>query len=268
MSSGQRPMGAAKGKQIDTEALCHPPPPLLDPHPHPFSKALESPPPVSSGSKGARRVFRHMPFARRTSPARPWGVVGVRNPCRMRCTGASPEECAGASPGTGTGTGKSFDGGELGRTRGCPSGTAIGPLCSRARGPLQLRGRGGPLSRCELGEGGGLGNGLEGPGLVFPRCQKKTGGEPDLPSLCVKSRVSAISVVLRCFCGGPGPWSVIRGGGSGTWAQRAPVPRSCSAPRAHCPSPFAPGGGGVQAPKQEFVSLNSGSNFGAPIINF
>ena len=27
MSSGERPMGAAKGKQSDTEALCHPPPP-------------------------------------------------------------------------------------------------------------------------------------------------------------------------------------------------------------------------------------------------
>ena len=28
MSSGERPIGAAKGKQIDTEALCHPPPPV------------------------------------------------------------------------------------------------------------------------------------------------------------------------------------------------------------------------------------------------
>ena len=27
MSSGERPIGAAKGKQSDTEALCHPPPP-------------------------------------------------------------------------------------------------------------------------------------------------------------------------------------------------------------------------------------------------
>ena len=27
MSSGERPIGAAKGKQPDTEALCHPPPP-------------------------------------------------------------------------------------------------------------------------------------------------------------------------------------------------------------------------------------------------
>ena len=31
MSSGKRPIGAAKGKQSDTEALCHPPPP---PQPH------------------------------------------------------------------------------------------------------------------------------------------------------------------------------------------------------------------------------------------
>ena len=27
MSSGERPIGAAKGKQSDTEALCQPPPP-------------------------------------------------------------------------------------------------------------------------------------------------------------------------------------------------------------------------------------------------
>ena len=27
MGSGERPIGAAKGKQSDTEALCHPPPP-------------------------------------------------------------------------------------------------------------------------------------------------------------------------------------------------------------------------------------------------
>ena len=41
MSSGERPIGAAKGKQSDTEALCqYPPPPLgnllLDPN-SPFS---------------------------------------------------------------------------------------------------------------------------------------------------------------------------------------------------------------------------------------
>ena len=27
MSSGERPIGAARGKQLDTEALCQPPPP-------------------------------------------------------------------------------------------------------------------------------------------------------------------------------------------------------------------------------------------------
>ena len=32
MSSGERPIGAAKGKQSDTEALC-PPPPLPPPRP-------------------------------------------------------------------------------------------------------------------------------------------------------------------------------------------------------------------------------------------
>ena len=30
MSSGERPIGAAKGKQPNTEALCHPPPPPLN----------------------------------------------------------------------------------------------------------------------------------------------------------------------------------------------------------------------------------------------
>ena len=37
MSSGEAPMGAAKGKQSDTEALCPPPPPPQPsnpPHPH------------------------------------------------------------------------------------------------------------------------------------------------------------------------------------------------------------------------------------------
>ena len=29
MSSGERPIGAAKGKESDTEALCQPPPPPL-----------------------------------------------------------------------------------------------------------------------------------------------------------------------------------------------------------------------------------------------
>ena len=29
MSSGERPIGAAKGKQSNTKALCHPPPPGL-----------------------------------------------------------------------------------------------------------------------------------------------------------------------------------------------------------------------------------------------
>ena len=31
MSSGERPIGAAKGKQPNTEALCQPPPPLPAP---------------------------------------------------------------------------------------------------------------------------------------------------------------------------------------------------------------------------------------------
>ena len=37
MSSGERPMGAAGGKQSDTEALCHPPPP---PHPCAWTQSV------------------------------------------------------------------------------------------------------------------------------------------------------------------------------------------------------------------------------------
>ena len=65
-------------------------------------------------------------------------------------------------------------------------------LRAGASGPLQLRGEGGPLSRCELGAGGGgvWETDPRGRALSVLRCQKKTGGEPDLPSLCVKSRVN------------------------------------------------------------------------------
>ena len=49
MSSGERPIGAAKGKQIDTEALCQPPPPgpplLLSSNTPP---SLPTPPPLLS----------------------------------------------------------------------------------------------------------------------------------------------------------------------------------------------------------------------------
>ena len=52
----------------------------------------------------------------------------------------------------------------------------------------------------KLGEGGGVWNtGSQGRALVFPIAKTKTGGEPDLPNLCVKSRVSAIPDVLRCW---------------------------------------------------------------------
>ena len=44
MSGGERPIGAARGKQSDTEALCHPPPPpaVVDGH-QPDRLALRSP---------------------------------------------------------------------------------------------------------------------------------------------------------------------------------------------------------------------------------
>ena len=44
MSSGERPIGAAKGKQIDTEALCQPPPP-----PEPLNSPFTPPPSNAPG---------------------------------------------------------------------------------------------------------------------------------------------------------------------------------------------------------------------------
>ena len=50
MSSGERPMGAAKGKQSDTEALCQPPP-----HPRHGEDSLHCPPRRTfGGSTGPR----------------------------------------------------------------------------------------------------------------------------------------------------------------------------------------------------------------------
>ena len=40
MSSGERPIGAAKGKQSDTEALCQPPPPPGHSSRSPLSRGL------------------------------------------------------------------------------------------------------------------------------------------------------------------------------------------------------------------------------------
>ena len=53
---------------------------------------------------------------------------------------------------------------------------------------------------------------------------KQTGGEPDLPSLHVKSRVSAISDVPRCLWWALEPNQRGGRGGSGRQAQRAPLP--------------------------------------------
>ena len=42
MSSGERPIGAAKGKQSDTEALCHPPPPRVQRMPCPTNTSVQT----------------------------------------------------------------------------------------------------------------------------------------------------------------------------------------------------------------------------------
>ena len=52
MSSGERPIGAAKGKQTDTEALCQTPPPTLPPTPPPRPPQLPPPPPLTDSWGG------------------------------------------------------------------------------------------------------------------------------------------------------------------------------------------------------------------------
>ena len=102
-------------------------------------------------------------------------------------------------------------------------------------------GKGGPS--CELGEGGSgnrvrrAGSGLVCPQCPLPQCQKqKMGGEPDLPTSCVKSRASAISDVPRCSWLGPGLSAMLSNSlvspTSGAQVRRPPDPSgalSCSA---------------------------------------
>ena len=56
MSSGERPIGAAKGKQSDTEALCQTNPPRSPPPPPPphFTGALPSRGPLDSAAAHTR----------------------------------------------------------------------------------------------------------------------------------------------------------------------------------------------------------------------
>ena len=61
----------------------------------------------------------------------------------------------------------------------------------------------GPSNRCELEEGaseeGWSGKQAERARPYFGPLPKKKGSEPDLPNLCIRSRVSAISDVLWCL---------------------------------------------------------------------
>ena len=62
MSSGERPIGAAKGKQSDTEALSQPPPP--PPRPSQFKARVTNHRPFS------RSEFRFLEQERKTQPSR------------------------------------------------------------------------------------------------------------------------------------------------------------------------------------------------------
>ena len=87
MSSGERPIGAAKGRQADTEALCHPPPPPKSPPPPPSHTcpALTWHPAPCHREVLASELGRHREGRRRGLCARcamPWpgrpGDVGQR----------------------------------------------------------------------------------------------------------------------------------------------------------------------------------------------
>ena len=89
MSSGERPIGAAKGKQSDTEALCQTPPPLSEPTtkaPPPFGSRTTPPfyPPPPPPPKQVSLPSQPAPSGRPPAPRRrrhppPAGaVVGLR----------------------------------------------------------------------------------------------------------------------------------------------------------------------------------------------
>ena len=72
MSSGERPIGTAKGKQPNTEALCQPPPPPVRPLPPPLLIPGE-------GSGLLRIVWKWVNI----SGLRPRGARYMR--CQRRC---------------------------------------------------------------------------------------------------------------------------------------------------------------------------------------
>ena len=81
MSSGERPMGAAKGKQPDAEALCHPPPRrggvtvfCNPPSSPPIHRVGKPNPPLSpSGGFPPRKGHTYVhPEAPTGTPLQPW----------------------------------------------------------------------------------------------------------------------------------------------------------------------------------------------------
>ena len=80
-----------------------------------------------------------------------------------------------------------------------------------------------PPSPVSLSKGLVWKTGSKGRALFFP-VPKKKGGEPDLPTSCVKSRVSAISDVLRCLWWARPLEPNQRGGGLGERLKGPPSP--------------------------------------------
>ena len=75
MSSGERPIGAAKGKQSDTEALCHPPPPPV-PHLTP-TPLLHSNACLPTGWAGVQLPNPHLLSTLRPSQHEVIGPTGI-----------------------------------------------------------------------------------------------------------------------------------------------------------------------------------------------
>ena len=99
MCKGERPIGAAKGKQPNPEALCQPPPPppAFTSDPVPSHLVGPSPPPCPTGrGPGLRRAPRVRPRGQSAAAAPPAGGVHVHGRAHRR---GGPGEPAHRPPG-------------------------------------------------------------------------------------------------------------------------------------------------------------------------
>ena len=86
MCSGERPTGTAKGKQPNTEALCHPPPPP------PKGSTASVPRALSSQHFFPVRLGGHEACLCRQAPITPRPTRSVCTPCALRESYTSPPQ--------------------------------------------------------------------------------------------------------------------------------------------------------------------------------